>query len=193
MSENFEPFMGYWFIPQRGQIVLDVGAHIGAYTLRAAKVVGERGRVIALEPNPVTFQLLLKNIQLNSAHNVTAIEVAAWNQSRELKLYHASHLGLCSVKIDYNQGYAVIKAKPITEIFRTLGLSRVDLTKIDTEGAEREVLEGMSELIGSCPQVVVEVNSANLDWLTDFAEESGYGLVCISHTTNNATYFVLKR
>jgi FkbM family methyltransferase len=193
ISEDFEPFMRYWFLPKMGQTVLDVGAHVGAYTLRAAKVVGDRGSVIALEPAPATYRMLLQNIQLNNADNVTVINIAAWNQASELKLYHAYHPGLYSVKRDHNQGYDIVKAKPITEILGTLGFNHVDWVKIDTEGAEREVLEGMLEILPSCPNIIVEANSANLGWLRDFVKQLDYGLVCISPTENNATYFVLTR
>jgi FkbM family methyltransferase len=193
ISEDFEPFMRYWFLPKMGQIVLDVGAHVGAYTLRAAKMVGDRGRVIALEPTPATYRMLLQNVQLNNADNVTVVNVAAWNQASELKLYHAYHPGLYSVKTDRDQGYDIVKAKPIAEILRTLGFNHVDWVKIDTEGAEREVLEGMLEMLPSCPNIIAEVNSANRAWLMDFVKQYDYGLVCISPTESNVTYFVLTR
>src|SRR5207244_3754027 len=58
---------------RRGSVVLDIGAHIGYYTLLMARLVGPQGRVFAFEPNPANYDLLRRNIQINSYRNVTAV------------------------------------------------------------------------------------------------------------------------
>lgn len=93
LSGTFEPFMEYWFRPQNIQIVVDVGAHIGRYTLLAAKAVGKGGKVIALEPNHLNYQRLLSNVRLTNFDNVIALNLAAWNRTSKLRLYCADMTG----------------------------------------------------------------------------------------------------
>jgi len=89
-----------------GDVFLDVGAHIGKYTILAAKRVGSEGLVIAVEPHPENYRTLIENIKLNSLNNVIALNIAAWKEEGILKLFigdtHGHHnvkrssgLGLC--------------------------------------------------------------------------------------------------
>jgi hypothetical protein len=61
---------------QKGGVFLDVGAHVGYYSLLASKLVGDSGRIVSVEPNPPTIETLLRNIQLNGAGNVIVERVA---------------------------------------------------------------------------------------------------------------------
>ncbi len=70
-----------------GDVVLDIGANIGYYTLIFARLVGEQGRVYAFEPDPTNFQLLKKNIRANGYHNVVFINKAVAEVSEPLSLY----------------------------------------------------------------------------------------------------------
>lgn len=79
---------------KEGDIVLDVGANIGYYTLIFSKAVGRRGKVFAFEPEPNNFILLQKNVQINNLENVTLIQKAVSKKSGKIYLY------LC----DYNHG-----------------------------------------------------------------------------------------
>jgi FkbM family methyltransferase len=54
-----------YFRPKEGDMVVDIGAHIGRYTIIASKRVGANGKVIAIEANPSNFEMLKRNIQLN--------------------------------------------------------------------------------------------------------------------------------
>jgi FkbM family methyltransferase len=193
LSEDFEPFMKYWFLPQAGQIVLDIGANIGKYTLRAAKAVGHTGRVIAVEPNPDTYQTLLRNIRVNTLDNVVALNVAAWNKECRLKLYRAEQAGLYSVKRNSHQGFDTVRARRMTDVLQTLGFDHADWVKIDVEGAEREVLEGMKEILPLCSNIIVEVNSVNIEWLKNVMRKFQRDLILISPKENGTAYFLLTR
>ena len=70
-----------FFYPKKGDVVLDVGSHVGKYTIYAGKLVGKKGKVIAIEANPYNYQQLLRNIKLNNlvdivkAYNIAASDV----------------------------------------------------------------------------------------------------------------------
>lgn len=72
---------------REGDIVVDVGAHIGYYTLLASRLVGDTGKVYAFEPEPRNYDLLLKNLELNNVKNVVAIKKAVSNKKGTLKFY----------------------------------------------------------------------------------------------------------
>ena len=71
----------------RNDVVFDVGANIGYYTLIATKLVGEKGRVFAFEPEPTNFSLLEKNVKLNGYKNVVLMQKAVLNKTGKTKLY----------------------------------------------------------------------------------------------------------
>jgi FkbM family methyltransferase len=73
----------------RGDVVLDLGAHIGYYTLLFSTLVGPRGRVIAFEPEPRNYSLLRKNVALNDRRNVTTVDRAVSSHSRRATLHQA--------------------------------------------------------------------------------------------------------
>ena len=72
---------------QQGDVVLDLGANIGYYTLIFARLVGPQGRVFAFEPDPENFRLLERNVKENHYTNVVAINKAVSNKTERLKLY----------------------------------------------------------------------------------------------------------
>jgi FkbM family methyltransferase len=158
-----------------GYCFLDVGAHIGSYSLRAAKLVGSNGIVVAVEPHPENALLLRINMMLNGFNNIRVVEAAAWNKKDKLFLYRGAESGWHSLK---GERVGIIPSItvpciPVDDVVRELGLSRVDLIKIDVEGAEIEVLEGSRRtLINFKPNVIVEVHSHdNLQKVIGIAKE----------------------
>ena len=83
------------FTPKEGGIVIDVGAHIGPYTLIASRRVGLNGKVVAIEADSENFNILNRNIQLNKLTNVIALNYAAFSKEDELKLYLPSKVPCC--------------------------------------------------------------------------------------------------
>ena len=71
------------FHTKEGDIVVDVGAHIGRYTIISSKRIGQSGKVIAIEPHPSNFEMLNRNIKLNGLTNVIPLNYAV--NSKETK------------------------------------------------------------------------------------------------------------
>src|SRR5690349_8071483 len=74
---------------EEGSVFVDVGAHVGYYSLLAATQVGPSGKVIAVEPNPPTIQRLRRNLQLNTFTNVAVEEVACADKEQTLEFSQA--------------------------------------------------------------------------------------------------------
>jgi hypothetical protein len=75
LNEISEPWMKNIFKPNRDDIVVDVGSHVGKYSLVASKLVGNSGKVIAIEAEPENYKALLRNISINSFTNITPLNL----------------------------------------------------------------------------------------------------------------------
>jgi len=146
---------------QPGWFVLDVGAHIGFYTLILSKLVGPQGRVVAFEPLPCNFAVLSENIQVNNCTHVEAVNKALLDHTCEMSPDISDDEQLPgSVPFSEGRGAGHIKAGAIS-LDDFLGDARcpVHFMKIDVEGSESLVLKGASRTIESNhPAMVVEIH-----------------------------------
>ena len=146
-----------------GGVVVDAGAHMGAFTLLAAKRVGPTGRVLAFEPNPAQRERLARNVEANAFGQVD-IRAEALSDHTGRGLLHlsgdASRSGNASLgAMGDATGVVPVSLVRLDEVTRRLGVRRVDVIKIDVEGAEAAVLVGASTTIETFrPAVVFEVN-----------------------------------
>jgi FkbM family methyltransferase len=142
-----------------GMVVLDVGAHIGYYTLLFAKRVGASGRVIAFEPDPDALRWLRANVALNGHTPVTVCPFAlGQTQSRMLWQSSTSRLAdLGAAPLTAND--CEVETRSFDQWAEQLDLDGLDMVKIDVEGAELEVLLGMRRSLHSFhPTVIVELH-----------------------------------
>ena len=151
-------------ILKEGMTVLDIGANIGYFSLLASREVGENGRVFAFEPYHETFSLLQKNIEANGFNNVMPVEKAVSNQCGKQKLFLASDPGEHSLGGDDSYDSVEVDVTTVDAFVREQNIS-VDLVKIDAEGAEMHVLEGMSETISKNPhmKIITEFGTGHLE------------------------------
>ena len=140
-----------------GMHVLDVGAHIGYYTLLAAKAVGPTGRVYAFEPEPRNNALLRKNVAANSLKNVMIIDVAASDSAGThdffLEKYNKGHHSMG--KVSKTADKITVKTDTVDRALAQFGDPAIDVMKIDIEGAEPIAFRGMKETIGRSPNLAV--------------------------------------
>jgi len=131
--------------PQLGDIVLDVGAYVGMYSIKASEAVGESGIVVAIEPNDTNLRQLRQNIVTYQLANVTVSDKAAAAHSGVAPLY-LTKSNFCHSLVYPTGSREIVKVDSLDNITRDLGLKKVDLIKIDAEGAELEILEGCQKL-----------------------------------------------
>ncbi len=133
---------------EAGNVVIEVGANIGAHTVGLARLVGSQGRVMAFEPQRLTFQTLCANIALNSLTNVDCYWTALGNEEclvtvPEVDPNRPSNFGGVTL-LGAQTGWRV---SSITLDRFVAGLPRIDLIKIDVEGMEAEVLRGGENIL----------------------------------------------
>lgn len=142
-----------FFTPQPGNVVVDAGAHIGVYTLKAAKEVGNRGRVIAIEPEDENYKLLIKNIRINKHQNVTPVKVALSNFEGKAKLFlkarSRSHSLIGKTWVTPIVDVTETAVTTLDKLLDRLDIKKVDILKINVEGAELKVLKGSIEFLSN--------------------------------------------
>lgn len=133
---------------QPGDVYVDVGANIGYYTLLAAQRVGPEGKVIAYEPDADNFALLASNVALNVLRNVQLFNCALYDKNADGKLF------LSGDNFGDHRIYAGDENRNSRDIVMVHGgehlsqqTEKIDFLKIDTQGAEFFVVNGLRQLI----------------------------------------------
>lgn len=150
-------------------IFIDVGAHIGKYSVQFFDKVH---KVVAIEPDPNNFALLKINIRLNKAENIIPLQLAAGAVEQYAKLYSSNLLTGRTyitmrderVKRKKNVEEYIVKVMRVEDILKRLGLMQdniIYIVKIDVEGYEEKVLKGMSEVLPKTIILMIETSYEN--------------------------------
>ena len=135
-----------FFKPEREDTVVDAGAHVGFYSLKAAKEVGNKGRIVAIEPEDKNYELLSQNIRINRYKNIIAIKRALSDFEGKAQLFlkarSFSHSLVKKVWVTPIVGTAEVAVTTLDDLLERLDIKKVDLLKINAEGAELNVLKG---------------------------------------------------
>ncbi len=135
-----------YFRPKKGDIVIDVGAFVGLYSLYAATLVKPNGVVIAVEPNPINRAYLSENIELNEEK--IRIDHAAMGSFKGIVRFEIDeNMPTSTSKLFINNARSLKKTikcdiDTLDNLLTSLHFEHVDLVKIDVEGAELDVLQG---------------------------------------------------
>lgn len=162
---EFEPHVTYLFrqLAPVGGVAVDIGANIGTHTLTLAQALGPTGTVLAFEPNPLVRSVLERNVALNGFLGAHVFDCALGDKPgmRPLRVPKAdsaeySNMGLSSlVALDTPHDLVEVQVCTLDDVVRQVGLTRVDLVKIDVQGYECRVLAGMEEVLAHHSSVVV--------------------------------------
>ena len=132
-----------------GDTFVDAGANVGYYTIIGSRLVGAKGKVYAFEPEPQSFEMLQRNVRLNGLTNVVLEQKALSDRKGVIKLFIADQ-NKGDHRIYQPEGETRpsmdIEAVRLDEYFKGQG-RRVDVLKMDTQGAEGLILEGMAGLL----------------------------------------------
>ena len=146
-SRNFEPHVrnAITGLLREGQTFVDIGANVGAITLMAAKIVGERGTVIAVEPYPDNVQLLYAGIVQNGLSNTRVIPNAASDRRTVFALRGGTSNAYVAPATSRRDGIAYAQSVVLDEVLSSL--PAIHVVKIDIEGHEPFALKGFAKLL----------------------------------------------
>ena len=165
-----------------GEAILDVGAHIGGFTLLAARMAPSR-RVIALEPSRDSYEILVRNVKLNELRNVETARLAIAGHSGEARLFHhpGSNTGHTIVKT-LSEGGEQVETRTLTDFLHEKDVDRCAIAKFNCEGAEFPILmTAPTETLRSIRQMIILYH-------LDLVEKSTYNLGELEHRLEDAGF-----
>ncbi len=167
-----------------GDCFVDVGANVGYFSLLGSKLVGPSGKVVSIEAIPRTFELLSANMDANSAANVRAMNVAVWDKEEDLTFFVSRDVVDCTStaipSLAEGRGLSercVVRAAPLSLLLNQAEIASARLIKIDVEGAERQALAGLGQILSRGRkdlEVVIEVSIDAFDDVVGFFREAGF-------------------
>jgi FkbM family methyltransferase len=161
-----------------GTTVVDVGAYVGYYMLLAARAVGDAGKIFCFEPEPFNYALLLRNIDANNFGNVVPVRKAVTDHTGTIKLFMAvdpsGHSTVCD---NPNQTAIPVDCTTLDDFFLNKE-HPIHVIKIDVEGAEMAVIQGMKKIIAKnqqlsiftefSPEALEKAGCVPIDYLKEF-------------------------
>lgn len=148
-----EPFV------RAGDIVIDIGANIGTFSLKAAKLVGETGQVFAFEPHPQTATYLARNVQLNQFKNVTVVPKALGTTNGEVSFSSYDYDDVNHV-VEKGNG-TLVPVVRLDEELETVVNKKIAFINIDVEGYELPTLQGAEKIISQTNRILFEAYEPN--------------------------------
>jgi FkbM family methyltransferase len=167
----------YEFLPEfelhnfTGGVIVDVGAHVGLFSLVASAFAG---KVIAIEPSRINHHLLMLNLSANNIGNVVPVNKALYHQKGKLKLFEGGHSGAHSL-IGGSSRFEEVETITLEEIMDSYG--SIDLLKIDIEGAEFEVFNHIDlEILNRIKMIVGEMHlqHGDINSIVDKLRSAGF-------------------
>jgi FkbM family methyltransferase len=189
-------------IMHRGETFVDVGANVGYYSLKIAKEYSSRGvTIIAIEAHPGNYKALRKNVELNDFKCITTINMAVSDHKGIVKIYERvdTRNRVRSEFYSLSNGYIhesnVVRPDggsleiECDTLDNILGEQRVDVMKIDIEGAEVSALKGATHILKKLRKIIVEVHGTNFDKVMQILNET-HNFRCETIETSLMNYVV---
>lgn len=156
---------------KKDMCVIDIGAHIGLYSLYSAKIVGSGGLVIAFEPSKREYNILKENVRLNKLKNIKFFQKAVSINNKQVQLNVAASpfdghntLGGFSSKQTRKEREEKVESISLDKFAKNFHLRHLDLLKIDTEGSEYLILKGGKKLLSNFkPILIIELSDVTLN------------------------------
>ena len=138
-----------------GDIIFDAGAGIGTEVIYFSKLVGNTGKVYALEANPNVYKYLLQTIKINNLKNVIPINLAVFSKSKKKINFSSNTTDWLGGKIDSDGGDIFVNTITFDDIVEKYKLSNINFAKFNIEGAEKYLISGQQKFIKNCKNVSI--------------------------------------
>ncbi len=193
------------FTPKQGDIVVDIGAHMGRYTIISSKRVGTNGKVIAIEAHPGNFEMLNRNIKLNQLTNVIPLNYAVYSKETKIKLYipgeesgYTVYNTIMSNRAGTEDKFVEVNANTLDCLLQLNQIreEEVNWVKIDVEGAEFEVLKGATNVLSKSKDIalLIEVHgSDNYKPILNFLNLYNFKIEFEKNHESGDTHIILRK
>lgn len=166
---------------KEGDVVLDLGSYCGSTVWGFSNAVGKTGRVYGLEPDPVNFEMLSKNVEHHKLFNVVIVNKGVWSQSGTLLFQGEGNMGSGISQVqDRAANLFSISVISLSDLCAQYEIDAIDYIKMDIEGAEVDVLKTSGDLLRKYqPRLIIEPHVVGTHLVTDDLCEmlAGYGYI----------------
>lgn len=147
LEKDLNIMCGYFekYLPRKGDIIFDLGSYVGCFTIIASKLVGNKGKIVAFEPDSVSYRKLLANIELNKLDNVIAINKGVFDSNSKKDFYSRTSRG-SSFIFESDMPKKQLDVVKLDFVAKELKLIP-NFIKMDVEGSELFVLKGAKDLL----------------------------------------------
>jgi FkbM family methyltransferase len=195
MSLHEEDILQF-FAPRIGDVVIDVGAAFGFYTLISSMKVGSKGKIVAIEAQPDSFEMLNHNVRLNGLTNVVTLNYAVYSSMGKLKLY--SNYSLMPERSHKSKHkFVEVEGRTLDYLLSEYAqIKKVNWIKIDVEGAELEVLKGAHYILSNSKdiRILIEIHGEeNYDPITKFLRSYDFKIEFEKKYDTGDRHVILKK
>ena len=172
---------------QNDDIIIDVGAHIGIFSIYAAQFC-KAGKIICFEPLPNNFEILKNNVMKNNLENISIENSAVSNKNHNLKFYQSNDDFAGGSLFKKSNNFFEVKGNTLEQIFENNMIKKCDILKMDCEGAEYEILLNLpKKIISKIDKIYLEYHDINssdysVKNLIDTLEINDFRLLKVSGT-----------
>jgi FkbM family methyltransferase len=175
-----------------GMTVLDIGANIGFYSIFFSTLVGDKGRVYAIEPDPINFSHLIKST--HGHKNIISLQKAVGEVTGKLRLYYSEELNVDHQTYDIGEGrkYFEVDSISLDEYFSSD--KNIDLVKIDIQGFDFQAMKGMKEILERSEHMMIlgelwpyglnKAGSGSKEYM-DYLRDEGFTIKYFEKTEND--------
>jgi FkbM family methyltransferase len=172
---------------RKGDIIFDIGANIGQYAMPFSELVGKHGKVYSFEPDFKNFAFLQFNTNINKCYNVTCLNHGLGKLNSEMDFFRDTETGgrTGSFKKEFvGKNYKGFKENVVLKSFDTIIklYGNPDFVKIDVEGFEEEVIEGLTIDLQNC-KFLIEVRADTKNIIFEYFNRNGYECLWIDNST----------
>jgi FkbM family methyltransferase len=174
---------------KKGSVVLDIGAHVGYYSLLAAVLVGRDGLVYAFEPIPRNLNFLKRHSEMNKFNNIKILDIAVSDHQGMIHFEEGSHSTMGHIS---SSGKIQVATNSLDNLVSQKTIIAPDFIKIDVEGAELSVLQGGKELlVEKQPTIFLATHGPDIHrQCCDFLASLGYTLSLIGNYDDEILAYV---
>jgi len=184
-------------ILKEGDVVLDIGANIGYYALIESKLIGDRGKVYAVEPVSTNIDILKKNIGLNDCKNIKIFNFAIGDTNKKSRIYISDRCNLCSIgkKPEGVIDEQIVDVLTVDSLLK--GRDNPNLIRMDVEGYEYNVIKGMCKTLENDVKIFMEVHGPfltrkQLEEMFDILKQHDFQVQCIMMDRKNKPSKIVK-
>jgi FkbM family methyltransferase len=180
----------------RNSIVIDIGAHIGTYSIRFCKIAH---KVIAIEPLYDNYLILIYNAKLNNCKNLYPINMGIWSEEGTKSIFYKPErtdlATLIDNLIDNQSNYYkhMVKVTTLDKLVNSLGLTKIDFLKIDAEKSEYEILRGANKVLDNTKSVLIETFENNRYKCLDYLKNKGFKIIDLGIRHKATRYYFAKK